>query len=194
MAEESYNSKPKNKESGEEGINFQDLLFLCVKNWYWFLISLLIALSLGVMYITMTQPVFTRQASLLIRDDDRNQSISRDFGQFSSMGATKNRMNLHNEMITLKSPTYMIDVVKKLHLDVNYEVDGAFHKEVLYGTNLPVSVSFLDVEPEQNASFSMKLLDDNKVQLTNFYLQGKEKSAKTITGKLGLLFRLHVEN
>ena len=97
MAEESYNnSKANNQQSNDEGINFQDLLYLCVKNWYWFLISLLIALSLGVMYITMTQPVYTRQASLLIRDDDKNQSISRDFGQFSSMGAKNSRMNLHN--------------------------------------------------------------------------------------------------
>lgn len=186
MAEESYNnSKANNQQSNDEGINFQDLLYLCVKNWYWFLISLLIALSLGVMYITMTQPVYTRQASLLIRDDDKNQSISRDFGQFSSMGAKNSRMNLHNEMITLKSPTYMIDVVKKLHLDVNYEIDGAFHKEVLYGSTLPVTVNFLDVKPEQSASFIMKLLDDSKVQLSDFYLQGAEKSSKPITSKLG---------
>ena len=99
------------------------------------------------------------------------------------MGAKNSRMNLHNEMITLKSPTYMIDVVKKLHLDVNYESDGAFHKDVLYGSTLPVTVNFLDVKPEQSASFIMKLLDDSKVQLSDFYLQGAEKSALFIFGK-----------
>ncbi|MBQ1722375.1 MAG: chromosome partitioning protein ParA, partial [Muribaculaceae bacterium] len=137
MAEEAYNSKGYPKKPNDDSINFQDLLFLCAKNWYWFLISLLIALSLGVMYIMITQPVYTRQASLLIREDDKNQAISKEFSQFSAMGVSKSRTNLHNEMITLKSPTYMIDVVKKLHLDVNYDIDGAFHKEVLYGNNLP---------------------------------------------------------
>ena len=186
MAEDN-NLNGKKHKSGEDTINFQDILFLCIKNWYWFLISLLVALTLGVIYITVTQPVYTCQASLLIRDDDKNQAISRDFGQFMTMGTNKSRMNLHNEMLILKSPTYMIDVVKKLHLDVNYDVDGPFHKEVLYGSNLPISVSFLDVAPEQYAAFSVKLNENGKAVLNKFEMSGKTVKDKTITTKLGVV-------
>ena len=45
----------------------------------------------------------------------------------------------------MKSPDLMKEVVNRLHLNMNYVTDGRFHKETLYGDNLPVTVAMIDL-------------------------------------------------
>ena len=190
MNENTYSSYPKATQANTEeddSINIQQLVQLCVSNWYWFLASIIVALALAAAYILTTQPVYTRKASVLIKDGDPSSSITKAFGSFTSMGQQYTRTNLHNEMLTFKSPTYMIDVVAALHLDMNYSVDGRFHPVELYGANLPVHVSMPDLGQDETASLDVKLLSDGTAILSNFVLNFKpvsEKRYKAAVGKV----------
>ena len=111
MNENTYSSYPKATQANTEeddSINIQQLVQLCVSNWYWFLASIIVALALAAAYILTTQPVYTRKASVLIKDGDPSSSITKAFGSFTSMGQQYTRTNLHNEMLTFKSPTYRL--------------------------------------------------------------------------------------
>lgn len=188
MNENAYSSYPKGANAAtddDDSINIQQLVQLCVSNWYWFLASIIVALALAAAYILTTQPVYTRKASVLIKDGDTNSAFTKAFSSFTSMGNTYTRTNLHNEMLTFKSPTYMIDVVAKLHLDMNYSVDGRFHAVELYGSRLPIQVSLPDLSQDETAAFDIRLSNDGKAILSNFVLNNQPASDKTYQAQVG---------
>lgn len=184
--ENSYSPYPKSVSNVDEddSINIKQLIQLCTSHWYWFLISILIALTLAAAYILTKQPIYTRYAAVLIKDDT-NASLTRAFGAFTSMGSGYSRTNLHNEMLTFKSPTYMVDVVNALHLDMNYSVDGRFHIIELYGSTLPIQVVMPDLTATETASLDIKLTNDGNAILSNFKLNFTEVSSKNYLARLG---------
>lgn len=152
----------------EDFEKIQEWLYMCLSKWYWFVISLVIALALAMLYLLVATPSYTRKASILIKDDDKSSTLSSEFSMFSDMGFQVGKTNIYNEMITFSSPSYMREVAEVLHLDMNYKTDGRFHELTLYGKTQPVIVSLIDIDPDSYASFTMQLKDNNVVELTDF--------------------------
>lgn len=160
--------QPYSGTTNEDFEKIQEWLYMCLSKWYWFVISLVIALGLAMLYLLVATPSYTRKASVLIKDDEKSSTLSSEFSMFSDMGFQIGKTNIYNEMITFSSPSYMREVVEELHLDMNYKTDGRFHELTLYGKTQPVIVSLIDVDPDSYASFTMQLNDDNMVELTDF--------------------------
>ena len=55
----------------EDFMRIQDLFYLCLSKWYWFVISLGITLSVAILYVLVTPPVYMRSAALLIKDESK---------------------------------------------------------------------------------------------------------------------------
>jgi len=183
MAEEVNKSYGSTKNEDFEKI--QEWLYMCLSKWYWFAISLAIAIGLAMLYLLVTTPSYTRKASILIKDDDKSSTLSSEFSHFSDMGLNVGKTNIYNEMITLSSPSYMKDVAKELHLDMNYKSDGKFHELTLYGKSQPVIVSLIDIDPDSYASFTMTLKSGNEVELTDFKSEDlKTMSTQVVKGQL----------
>ena len=184
MAEELNKQYPNSKNEDFEKI--QEWLYLCLSRWYWFALSLIVAFGLAMLYLLVTTPSYTRKTSILIKDEEKNRSLSSEFSQFSDMGLGVGKTNLYNEMITLGSPSYMLDVVKDLHLDMNYKTDGRFHELTLYGKTQPVVVTLPDVDPDDYASFTMFLKPNNVVELTDFHDKNHDSPlTNVVKGVLG---------
>ena len=185
MAEEVNKQYPATTKN-EDFEKIREWLYLCLSRWYWFATSLLIAFGLALLYLLVTTPSYTRKMSILIKDEEKNRSLSSEFSQFSDMGLDKGKTNLYNEMITLASPSYMLDVVKDLHLDFNYKTDGRFHELTLYGRNQPVVVSLPDIDPDDFASFTLFLKANNVIELTDFVnVDHPTAGSKVIRGEIG---------
>ena len=45
------------EETNSGGFDFQDAVYLCISKWYWFVISIVLCLSIGVLQILRTTPV-----------------------------------------------------------------------------------------------------------------------------------------
>ena len=187
MAEETTPKQYKQPSPKNEDFEkIQEWLYLCLSRWYWFALSLIVAFGLALLYLLVTTPSYTRKASILIKDEEKNRSLSSEFGQFTDIGFGVGKTNLYNEMITLASPSYMLDVVKDLHLDMNYMTDGRFHEITLYGKTQPVVVSLPDIDPEEYGAFTMYLKPNNVVELTDFFDVNHETPVNTlIKGELG---------
>lgn len=170
----------------EDFMRIQDLFYLCLSKWYWFVISLGITLSVAILYVLVTPPVYMRSAALLIKDESKGQSLSGEVGgSFSDLGLFQANTNVNNELISLQSPAIMLDVVNRLRLDVAYHTDGAFYRKVLYGQDLPVSVSFADLQDNESVSFTLRLLDEENVELSDFIREGEElEETSVMTCKL----------
>lgn len=174
----------------DDFIRLQDLFYLCLAKWYWIVISLVITIGIALVYLLTTPPSYTRSASILIKEDAKGNAISGDISStFADMGLFQSSTNVNNELISLRSPAVMLDVVKRLHLDINYRTDGTFYKRTLYGSELPYTVSFPKITDSEAVSLTMNVKDDGVVTLQDFiyYRNGEEQedNATVVSGMPG---------
>ncbi|MFS2832851.1 GumC family protein [Bacteroides uniformis] len=173
--------QPKNNQAQnpQDFIRLQDLFYLCLGKWHWFVISLTVCLGIAVWYLLTTPPVYTRTASILVKDDSKGKSTSDAMEGFADFGMFTSNTNVNNEMGTLQSPDLMREVVTRLHLQMSYYLAGGFHKQTVYGDGLPVNVSVTDLPEEQSASFTLKLAKGGIITLDDFEKDGEELESDT---------------
>ena len=180
MATQNNISRPK---QADDFIRIQDLFYLCLNKWYWFVISLAVTVGVAVVYLLTTPPVYTRSASLLIKEDSKGNSLGDAAGLMGDFDLFQTNTNVNNEIQSLQSPAVMLDVVKRLHLDVNYHTDGGFYKKVLYGRDCPYTVDFNDLQDNESVAFTINPSQNGQVLLTDFSRNG-EDVAGNITATL----------
>lgn len=171
-----------NKPAGnDDSLRIQDLFILCLAKWYWFVISLAILLGAATIYLLKTPPVYTRSASLLIKEDGKSGSGNEAAGVLGDIDIFRTSTNINNEMLSMQSPAVMYEVVRRLHLDVNYTTDGRFYDPVIYGSDNPYEVSFFDLGDAESASFTLRPDKDGQVKLTDFTRNGEEADGDAVT-------------
>ena len=180
------------RNQGDDFIRLQDLFYLCLARWKWFVLSLVITLGVAAVYLLSTPNVYQRTASLLIKDDSKSNSINNSVEtMFSDMGLGGVKSNVNNELIAIQSPAVLLEVGKQLKLNIDYAIDGRFHREVLYGNDLPVTVQFLTIGEAHSGLMTVYLKGGNKFELTDFKGTSSNgtpvETNKTITGQLGKL-------
>lgn len=167
----------------DDFIRLQDLWGMFVPKWYWFAISLGLTFTVATLYLLVTPPVYTRTASILVKDDSKGgSSTGSGMGDFSDFGIFKNNTNINNELLTLKSPTLMTEVVYRLKLNENYTVKEGLKKKDLYKDS-PVSVTGigpLDIQLE----FTIELSSNERFTLSDF-VWGKETVDESVEGTVG---------
>ena len=178
----------------EDFIRIQDLLYLCLTQWRWFLLSLVVTCGIAIYYNLTTPNVYQRTASLMIKDESKAQGIGSDVASmFSDMGMGNMKSNVNNELIAIQSPAVLLETGKRLKLDVDYAIDGRFHKEALYGADLPVTVDFVGFTDEQSGSFKLQLKGDGSYVISK--LKGVTRDnlpvddSDEITGRIGQIIR-----
>lgn len=170
-------------EKNTTGITLRDILWMAVSRWYWFVISLAICIALGIYTVKKTEPVYSSEAQLLIKDQDKGNSSSSAEMEFANMGMLKNRTNIQNEILTMTSLPTIREVVGRLNLDVNYTTDGRLYNPTVYGSKLPVLLSFPDLGEEGKGSLTAVVGKDGSLTLGNFAWGTGNTSSKTVKAK-----------
>lgn len=171
MATQNNIFRPK---QADDFIRIQDLFYLCLNKWYWFVISLAVTVGVAVVYLLTTPPVYTRSTSLLIKEDSKGNSLGDAAGLMGDFDLFQTNTNVNNEIQSLQSPAVMLDVVKRLHLDISYHTDGGFYKKVLYGRDCPYTVDFNDLQDNESVAFTINPSRKGQVLLTDFSRNGEE--------------------
>lgn len=164
-------SKPK---QADDSIRIQDVFYLCVNKWYWFVISLVVTIGVATVYLLTTPPVYTRSASLLIKEDSKGNSFSDVASVMEDFDLFQTNTNVNNEIQSLQSPAMMLDVVRRLHLDINYYTDDGFYKKVLYGRSCPFTVYFNDLQDNENVAFTIHPNQNGQINLSDFSREGED--------------------
>ncbi|MDO4165052.1 MAG: polysaccharide biosynthesis tyrosine autokinase [Bacteroides sp.] len=168
----------------QDFIRIQDLFYLCLGKWQWFVISLIVCFGVAVWYLLTTPPVYTRMASILIKDDSKGKSTSDAMESFSDFGIFATSTNVNNEMGTLQSPDLMHEVVSRLNLNMNYQVEGHFRLNTVYGSQLPVSVSIVGFPDDESATFTLGMTKGGVISLSDMKRNGESTGDGALKGKL----------
>ncbi len=159
----------------------KDFLFLCLSNWIWFVLCLLITCGGAWLYLKKTPNVYTRSVALLIKVDQRGNSTDATLRQ---LGITGFNTTVDNEILSLRTFDLALKVARQLNLEMNYWHKGFFHDEVAYGVNLPITVKCNDLYDNEFAALHVSLRADSTVVISNMKRGGVEY-AKAIRTRLG---------
>lgn len=103
---------------------------------------------------------------------------------FAELGLFTTNTNVNNEMGTLRSPDVMHEVVTRLHLEMNYQADGRFHKQTLYGNTLPLSVNMINFPENESASFRCNCLKRERWNSLPLHVTEKKLVMTTLSTEL----------
>lgn len=170
-------------QSNTDFLRIKDLLYICLAKWQWFVLSLAVCLGGAMVYLLRTPAVYTRTASILIKDDTNGNSAGANMSNFGDLGLIATNSNVLNEMAMLQSPDLIREVVERLGLYMTYTVEGSFHKEIIYGDQLPVKVTLGGLRDTVSATMLLHLDADGTYTLSDLTRNGASVGG-TVKGKL----------
>ncbi len=167
----------------DDSLHIKELFYLCLAKWRWFVVSVLLCVGMAAFYILCTPPVYTRSAFLMIKEDTKGKAIGSDVASmFADLGLGQMNANVNNELLAMRMPSVVREVVKRCELDTDYRVRGFLHKETLYGKDLPVKLLLSELEDAESVSFTIQLLPGGKVELDDFKSSERDLESGTVTG------------
>lgn len=175
-------------DSDNEILFLKNIFHTSLDKWYWYAISVSVAVILFLLYIFSTPPTFSRYASVLITDERNDMGAMSAGSMISDITLGGTGANVNNELIAFQSPDLMTSVVQRLNLDITYRVPSQrLYKKTLYGSELPFSISFPDLDSSQSVSLKVEQLDKNKLRLSKFttYADRKNKYKDIIECNIG---------
>ena len=137
----------------ENVLNLWDLYLVLKANWKWFALSIVACLGLACLYLLWAPKVYTRTASILIKDEQKGGAGMANAYGFADLDMFGVQRNVDNEVIVFKTYRLMETVARRLHLDVSYTVEQGLRTVELYRES-PVVLTFPDAEETQSFALS----------------------------------------
>ena len=116
--------------------NFQAIFKALILNWKWFLLSIIICVGLGLIYLRYTTPVYNVTAKLLVKDDNSDKRSGggtlQALESMSNLGIISNNYGIENEQQILTSTIVSEQAVRDLKLYTAYYIKSGIKKNLLY--------------------------------------------------------------
>lgn len=170
----------------EPQLNLHAILMRYVRNWPWFVLTMILAGAAAYGYLLYQEPVYKVHASLLIKDDKKNglseETVMKELNLF-----TKSKV-IENEIEILQSYTLMNRVMTSLGLNVRYYHPTATFNQEIYNES-PIR---LIIEKPTSSLYAAKLevtFIDGKSVALNGKAYPVNQAIKTPYGQLRIFAR-----
>jgi len=153
--------------SPNNNVDFGSLIKPYAKNWIWFLISVILAITLAIFYIRYAVPQYAISSKVKILEDQNSTSELGAFSDLGILGGSRN--NVEDEIESLNSRTNLIEVVKELGLNKRIIAIGKIKNTELYD-NPPFNINVLgpdSIVQKTDYQFFIKLISDTKFKFSN---------------------------
>src|SRR6266542_5660904 len=158
----------------ENDFNIKEIIYRFLRDWHWFVLAIIVCMSLALLYIRYTAPVYKVSSKILIKNDTKTggtEGITQN-NIINELSLFNNQSPVGDEAEVLKTRYIMRRVVEELHLNVSYFAVGKIKSTDLY-TKSPFYVDIVTM----NDSLPLKkfLFQLNK---TSFSIEND--SSKTV--------------
>ena len=160
----------KKKKKNSNIVPIRDLMFHCLKNWYWFVISLTITLGVAAYIIKSTPPQYMRYAEILIKENSNGGGNGGS--TFKELGNSRTSADASHEMIALTSVDNMKEAISRLELDIEFKGKGTFYDGIIY-KDRPLKIKFLELNESDAAKFTATITSDSTISLRDFHINGE---------------------
>lgn len=193
-----------------EDMQIIPLLALCyrkfIKNWYWFLLSVILCVVAGWFFQQRMPRIYERQSVMLIEEADATGASSgikrsrrNNMTSLLELNGVSVGDNLKNEIFIISSKRLMLRVAERLRLDIDYLRKENLHQVAMYGDERPFEVLFQEPFTEERAkqlqrsslSFEVTKRDEGTVLLSGF-TDAQGKQTKNLIVRLGQVVKTPV--
>ena len=171
------------KRNNDNVIPIKDLLFHCLRNWYWFALSLAIASGIAAYVIKSTPAQYKRYAEILIKESEQGGGAGTG-STFKELGSSRTTANAQDEITVFKSVEIMKEAIRRLGLETEFMGDGRFYKSIIY-KDRPLKIETLDLNESDIATFTATITGDSTVTLKEFTYNGEPASNVIIDANIG---------
>ena len=132
-----------NQDDSDDEINLREVFEKYSYHWKWFLLGLMLAISLAYTYLQYTQNEYQVSSTIFIDDEDSG-GLASELSAFEDLGVLSGgeKKSIINETGVLKSRTLIENVVKDLGINISYYDLGNVVNTELYGNEIPFKVNF----------------------------------------------------
>ncbi|MDB5273812.1 MAG: wzc [Chitinophagaceae bacterium] len=115
--------------------DYRDALRIVIRYWYLFVISLVVIIPLGNLYLKYVKPMYNIKTTVLIKDQKNKQIMDDILSEYK----LETDRNIYNEIEILKSYKLIGKVIHSLDFDISYYAKGNIRELETYG-NAPYHV------------------------------------------------------
>jgi capsular exopolysaccharide synthesis family protein len=147
----------------EPSFNLKELVFKYLKHWPWFLLSLMVCLMLGFLYLRYAPVAYETVAKVKIIDESKELSVGTDALSLLN-GATQ--LNMDNEIEVLKSFRLLSQVAEELNLDVSYFEKGNVKSTQIWNPPFTIKKDIAEDSLLYSKTFQIQL-NPNQIKVTD---------------------------
>ena len=154
------------EQNNQNDFNIKEQLFIYLRYWKWFLLSVLLCLALVFAYLRYSIIEYGSMTSILIKDEKKGGSS--EYSAISDLNIFSSKSNVDNEIAILKSRTLSQKVVSSLELDISYYSVGRVVDIELYKDS-PVKILFTEKSKDYDKlskSFMVSVISNKKFTLS----------------------------
>lgn len=184
MNELGNNQEIQNASEEQSSFNFQTIYTAFILNWKWFLLSILICVGIGFLYLRYATPVYNVTAKLLIKDDNNDKRTGggalQALESMSSLGIISSNYGVENEQEIITSTTIAEQAIRDLKLYVSYYSKGSVKNKLIYKEQpLNADMDFAHLD-KLNTPIELKITyNDNQYKVTGTYFIPEDEITST---------------
>lgn len=175
-----------------------DLWRLCLTNWRWFVTSLLLCVGAASYYLAVTPNMYTREASVLVREDTKgNNSTTKNGDEFNDLGLVKQTTNLNNVVRHMTSLDVLMEVAIRMEKGYNQKeilaqaqrYQKRLKAEIDNDKSTIINLTFVDYSPEDAEKVLYSIVQVYNEKWLNDKQSITESTSKFIDARLAVLER-----
>lgn len=159
-------------------IDFREFLFKIINNWFYFLLSILLALLIAFGYTRYSHEYYRVSTKVHINNDNENSSAADVL--YKSLTESKGS-SLKDEINIFTSYPLVLQTVSDLRFDISYDLEGNIKNTESFHAPIKVICSEEVIQNNPNISFNVDVLDETtfrlyceKYSFENVYSFGEE--------------------
>ena len=143
-------------------IDFREFLFKIIENWYYFLLSVLVALLVAFGYTRYSHEFYKVYTKVHIHKDNSNTSAADVL--YNSLNDNK-EASIKDEISMFTSYPLVFETVSDLRFDVSYFLEGNIKTSESFSPPIKVIIDEKITQQNPNISFDIDVLDDQNYSL-----------------------------
>jgi tyrosine-protein kinase Etk/Wzc len=149
-----------------DGIDLKKIFNKLIDNWHWFLLSVLVCLSVAYLYARYTPPLYKVNAKVLI-NEQKKDGIGGQGGALMDLGSIMgSNSSVDNEVEILKTPDLLENVVRKMKLNVVYGQKASLLRRELYQAPFQLQI-VKGVDSIQTTRLEVTKLTGDKIRVSS---------------------------
>ena len=146
----------------EDAIDIKALFFKLLEKWYFFVISLIICVSLAYLKNKTSPRIYKVGATLKMNVGSSGASEILD-----AVGLEEKNVNIEDEIIVMKSTNFIRETLNQLDFGISYFSEGDLVDREIYKNHFPIKVE-IDSSANQIATVPIyvNILSDEEYQLS----------------------------